>query len=74
LKNKTDLGESWYLADDMQFYWIAPIMLLPLVVFKSNLFVGPIISLFIQAVILIINIVATALIIQANPDAEITGS
>ncbi len=33
-KKKTDLGESWYLANDMQFYWIASIMLILLIAFE----------------------------------------
>ena len=57
-------------------------MLLPLVFFEDlnlrpgwlNKLIGPAISLLIQAAMLITNIVAAALSINAYPDAEIAGS
>lgn len=59
------LGVSWYLANDMQFHWIAPIMIVPFALNKKWL------GYFISIVFLAGHILATALIVNHYPGAEL---
>ncbi|OQV21128.1 Nose resistant to fluoxetine protein 6 [Hypsibius exemplaris] len=53
--DKQCMGWTWYLANDMQFYWISPLILFPLV--KK-----PVVGLVMLGVIFVAHIVTTAVI------------
>ncbi|CAF0840673.1 unnamed protein product [Brachionus calyciflorus] len=63
-RDKQCLGVSWYLSNDMQFHWIAPIVLLPLA-FKK-----PKIGVTISILFIIANIITSALVINSEPGSE----
>lgn len=63
--DKMCFGISWYLSNDMQFHWIAPLFLIPFALGKK--FIG----LTISILLLIINVVVSILILLAHPGTEI---
>lgn len=64
-QEKQCFGIAWYLANDMQFHWFSPLLLIPFAFGKKAL--GYILS----AALLIVNIVVTALVINADPGSEL---
>ncbi len=68
------MGETWYLANDMQFHWLAPFMLIPLalsfkkryLIDKSTAFLGISICL----VFITISLLTRAFILSSGPRME----
>jgi hypothetical protein len=58
------MSVTWYLANDMQFHWIAPVMLIPFALGKK--YVG----LAVSGALLAVHILSNALIINDNPGTE----
>lgn len=56
---------SWYLANDMQFHWIAPIMLIPFALGRKFIAFG------ITAVLMIAHFLAIGIITANHPGAEL---
>ena len=55
------LGVTWYLANDMQFHWIAPLALIPFVLKRRR------ISFLVISLFILTSIICTAVILIANP-------
>lgn len=62
-------GIAWYLANDMQFYFIAPIMLIPLAMgFSKKIY--SYVGYGISGAILILNMLITAIVMLSHPGSE----
>jgi peptidoglycan/LPS O-acetylase OafA/YrhL len=55
------LGVTWYLANDMQFHWIAPLALVPFALKRKR------ISFLVISLFTLISTICTAAILIANP-------
>ncbi|CAF1463929.1 unnamed protein product [Adineta steineri] len=55
------LGVSWYLANDMQFHWIAPLALVPFALKRKR------IAFLVVSLFILISVISTAAILIANP-------
>lgn len=60
------LPVSWYLANDMQFHWIAPIFLIPFALGQNNR-IFKYIGYGLSSLMLVINMIVIALILNAHP-------
>ncbi len=63
--NKSCYSVSWYLANDMQFHWIAPIILVPFGLGKFFL------AFIISILFLIGNILSISLTLNSRPGSEL---
>lgn len=62
------LAISWYLANDMQFHWIAPLVIIPLAL--KNRFWN-IVGVVLSILMLLTSMITTAVIIYNKPGSEI---
>jgi peptidoglycan/LPS O-acetylase OafA/YrhL len=60
------LGVTWYLANDMQFHWVAPLALVPFVLKRKG------ISFLVVNLFILTSIICTAVILIANPTISVS--
>lgn len=62
--NDSCLEVTWYLANDMQFHWVAPLALVPFALKRQG------IAFLVVSLFILISIVCTAAILIANPKMD----
>jgi len=59
------IAVGWYLANDMQFHWIAPIILIPLALGKRMIAFG------ITSALMLAHFITTGIIVNSHPTYEL---